>query len=282
VGLKATWGRVSEHHVYPLCWNVGHVGPIGATVRDVAAAYALIAGADPADPATHAQPPVELQALERADLTGVRLGLHRAYFEDADPAVVRRCEEALRACVERGATLVEIPGPDLNTVLWSHAVIILTEMATSLLPHIEQGSRRFGLDVRTNLAIGRYFSSTDYVHALRHRHLLTRRLLAQMQDVDALVTPTTATTAPEMPEAALPHGESNLQMTDGLMRFARVANLTGFPALAVPAGYDAAGLPVSLQFMGRPWEEGLLLRLGLAVEAAVERRAPPHRARLLP
>ncbi|MBX5481722.1 MAG: amidase [Myxococcaceae bacterium] len=281
VGLKATWGRISEHGVYPLCWHVGHVGPIGRTVRDVAAAYAVIAGADPLDPGSQAQPFVELDAMARADLSGIRLGIHRPYFEDADPDVVRACDEAVRALVAKGATVVDVPAPDLNTILWQHAVIILTEMVTCMMPAIDEDIRRFGLDVRTNLAIGRYFSSSDYVHALQHRHKLTRELLATMQNVDAIVTPTTATTAPEMPEQALPEGESNLVMTDGLMRFIRPANITGFPGIAVPAGYDRQGLPVSLHFMGRPWEEGLLLRLAAAVEEAVPPRTPARQVRLL-
>lgn len=281
VGLKATWGRISERGVFPLCWHVGHVGPIGATVQDVAAVYAVIAGPDPRDAATLAQPPVELEDWTRTDLRGVRLGLHRAWFEDADPEVVRACEHALQSCVQQGARVVEIPAPDLNTLLWSHAIIILSEMATSMLPHTEEDRRRFGLDVRTNLAIARSFTSTDYVHALRHRHRLTRDLLELMHSVDAIVTPTTATTAPNIPEAALPHGESNLVLTDGLMRFIRTANLTGFPALAVPAGYDARGLPISLHFMGRPWEESLLLRLGRVVEQHTERRVPARHTQLL-
>ncbi len=281
VGLKATWGRVSEHGVYPLCWHVGHVGPIGQTVRDVAATYAIIAGPDPLDDVSLHQPPVELAALGRKDLRGIRLGIHTPWFEDADADVVRRCKEALAALVAAGAEVVEIGAPDLNTLLWTHATIILSEMATSMNPHLKEHGGSHGLDVRANLAIGRYLSSTDYVHALRHRHKLTRDLLATLRTVDAIVTPTTASSAPALPESALPEGESNLQMTDALMRFVRAANVTGLPALAVPAGYDGQGLPVSLHLMGRPWEEALLLRMGLEVEKAVSRRTPPGAVRLL-
>jgi Asp-tRNA(Asn)/Glu-tRNA(Gln) amidotransferase A subunit family amidase len=275
VGLKATWGRIPETGVPPLCWNVAHVGPMGLTVDDVAAAYALLAGPDAHDVLSQAQPPAHLSGYERRGLEGVRLGVCPPYFEDADADVVTRCREALRALTDAGATVVELPPPDLNTVLWSHAVIILSEMATAMRPHVDEDSTRFALDSRTNLAIGRHFRATDLVHALRHRHKLTREYLALMQGVDVIVTPTTACTAPPIPEASLPEGESNLPVVDQLMRFVRVGNLTGFPALAVPAGFDAAGLPVSVQLLGRPWEEHLLLRLGRVIEASVERRVPP-------
>jgi Asp-tRNA(Asn)/Glu-tRNA(Gln) amidotransferase A subunit family amidase len=281
VGLKATWGRIPETGVPPLCWNVGHVGPMGLTVDDVAAMYALLAGPDGHDLVAQNQPPHHLSGYENASLAGVRLGICWPYFEDADAEVVARCKEAVKALTDAGATVVEIPPPDLNTVLWTHSCIILSEMSESMMPQLRERSSDFGLDSRTNLAIGRHFRATDLVHALRHRHRLTRELLALTANVDVIVTPTTATTAPRIPEETLPHGESNLPVVDALMRFIRLANLTGCPALSVPAGFDKAGLPVGVHLMGRPYEEHLLLRLGRVVERTVEHRTPPMHARAL-
>jgi Asp-tRNA(Asn)/Glu-tRNA(Gln) amidotransferase A subunit family amidase len=274
VGLKATWGRIPETGVPPLCWNVGHVGPMGLTVDDVAAMYALLAGPDGQDIVAQMQPPHHLSGYESTGLAGVRLGICWPYFEDADAEVVARCKEAVKVLTNAGATVVEIPPPDLNTILWTHSCIILSEMAASMMPHMREHTADFGLDSRTNLAIGRHFRATDFVHALRHRHRLTRELLALMANVDVIVTPTTATTAPPIPEATLPDGESNLPVVDALMRFIRLANLTGCPALSVPAGFDKAGLPVGFHLMGRPYEEHLLLRLGRVVERATEHRKP--------
>lgn len=282
VGLKATWGRIPETGVPALCWNVGHVGPMGLTVDDVAATYALLAGPDAHDFVSQAQPPSHLSGYENRNLSGVRLGICWPYFEDAERDVVQRCREAVKALTDAGAKVVEIPPPDLNTILWSHAVIILSEMATAMQEHVEEDSTRFALDSRTNLAIGRHFRATDLVHAMRHRQKLTREYLELMKTVDVVVTPTTACTAPPIPEDTLPEGESNLPVVDQLMRFVRVGNLTGFPALAVPAGFDGQGLPVSVQLLGRPWEEHLLLRLGRVIEAAAERRVPSVHVKALP
>ncbi|MBE2252964.1 MAG: amidase [Myxococcus sp.] len=275
VGLKATFGRISEAGVPPLCWNVGHVGPIGLTVGDVAAAYAVVAGPDAHDPISLHQPPLHLSQYENGDLEGIRLGVCHAYFDDADPDVVARCRAALEVLTRAGATLVELPPPDLNLILWSHSVIILSEMREAMHDEVLKDSTRFALDSRTNLAIGGHFTSRDYVHAMRHRQKLTREWLELMKTCDVVVTPTTACTAPLIPEAALPDGESNLPVVDQLMRFIRVGNLTGFPALSLPVGLDALGLPVGLQLMGRPYEEHLLLRLGRVVEASVPRTRPP-------
>jgi Asp-tRNA(Asn)/Glu-tRNA(Gln) amidotransferase A subunit family amidase len=276
VGLKATFGRISEAGVPPLCWNVGHVGPLGATVDDVAAAYLLVAGPDEHDPVSMRQPPLHLTDYEKTDLRGLRVGLCRAWFEDADADVVARCREALKVLTDAGATLVELPPPDLNLVLWSHAVIILSEMREAMHDEVLVDSTRFALDSRTNLAIGGHFSARDYVHAMRHRQKLTREWLELMKTCDVVVTPTTACTAPPIPEASLPDGESNLPVVDQLMRFIRIGNLTGFPALSLPVGLDALGLPVGFHLMGRPYEEHLLLRLGRVIEGALPPRPLPR------
>ena len=281
VGLKATFGRIPETGVPPLCWNPGHVGPLGLTVADVAIGYSLVAGPDEGDAVSWRQSPVHLTALGDGSLKGVRLGICRPYFDDADADVVARCRESVKALTEAGATVVELPPPDLNVMLWAHAIIILSEMATAMLPHTNEDSSRFGLDARTSLAIGRHFRATDYVHAMRHRHAITREYLELMKGVDAIVTPTTATTAPQINEKSLPDGESNLVLSDALLRFIRAGNLTGFPGLSVPAGYDALGLPIGVHLLGRPYEEHLLLRLGRVVEAAAPRRVPAHHVSVL-
>jgi len=95
-----------------------------------------------------------------------------------------------------------------------------------------------------------------------------------LRDVDAVVTPTTAIVAPTIAPDVFPSGESNLDTTSALMRFVFPSNLTGHPALTLPSGYDAEGMPVGVQLIGRPWEEHVLLRLGEAIEQLVERRAP--------
>lgn len=281
VGLKATWGRIPETGVPPLCWNVGHVGPMGLTVDDVAAMYAVLAGPDEHDLVSRMQPPPHLHGLNDGSLAGVRVGICRAWFEDADADVVARSRAAVESLTRAGAVIVEIDGPDLNTVLWTHSCLILSEMAQAMREAIAADVTRFGLDSRTNLAIGQHFTGTDYVHALRHRHAMTRDWLKLMSTCEVVATPTTAITAPAIPEAALPDGESNLPVVDALMRFIRVANLTGFPALSVPAGFDRQGLPVGVHLMGRPYEEALLLRLGRVIERDVEVRTPANHATVL-
>jgi Asp-tRNA(Asn)/Glu-tRNA(Gln) amidotransferase A subunit family amidase len=154
-------------------------------------------------------------------------------------------------------------------------------MAGAHVAHYAKHRREYGADTRLNLALARALKGYDYVHAQRLRARIWRHFEAALSRCDALITPATARTAPTIDAAALASGESNLIVTDQIMRFAPAANLTGLPAIAFPAGYDGAGLPVGLQAMGRPWSEALLLRLALVAEGVVERRAPKVHHRLL-
>lgn len=282
VGLKPTIGRISEHGAAPLCWSVAHLGPIGLTARDTAAAYAILAGVDPADPATAAQPPPTLASFGRADLRGVRLGVFRPWFEHADDAVVAACEEALAVLREAGVEVVEVALRDLELVRLAHLVIIASEMATARLGDDRAHRGELGFDTRLNFALARDLTATQYVHARRLRDRVTSALDAVLDLVDGLAVPATACTAPPIRADALASGESDLATLDRLMRFAPLANLTGHPAIAFPVGYDAAALPIGLQVIGRAWREDLLLELAHHVELRTPRRPPVRHYPVLP
>ncbi|MFI5243962.1 MAG: amidase [Gemmatimonadales bacterium] len=274
VGLKATFGRVSEHGAFPLCWSVAHNGPMATSVRDCARTYGLIAGPDPRDPLSLAHPAVEIDDAPPADLRGVTLGVYWPWFRHASPDVVQRCESLVRALVERGAALreVEIPGLDMMRV--AHIVTITGEMASAMMPYDRDHRRDFGLDARVNLATARSSSAAEYVRAQRIRTRAIAAFRRAFEGVDAIVTPATGVVAPRINPAAQPHGESDLSTTTEIMRFAFPSNLTGHPAISFPAGYDAGGLPIGLQAIGRPWGERMLLRIAGAAELIVERKAP--------
>lgn len=281
VGLKPTFGRVSEHGAAPLCWSVAHVGPIGASVRDVALAFALIAGPDPRDPGSLSRPPLEWPRFGDPDLRGIRVGVHRAWIEDADPPVVDACRRALEVLESAGARVIEVQVPELALFRVVHLVTIVSEMRASqaaLLPHHR---RDYGADTRLSLALAGMLRSEDYVHAQRVRTRLVRHLHELGSLVDVLATPTTPCTAPRIPRDALASGESNLPLTTRIMQYVQAANLAGLPAISVPCGKDPEGLPVGLQLMGRPWEESLLLRMAAVVEAGIPVRSAPMRVDLL-
>lgn len=274
VGLKPTFGRVSTHGSNSLCSSVGHYGPIAATVADMALAYMAIAGPDPRDPATTGQPAPAVGDFTSGDLTGIRLGVFRPWFEDADPPVVAACRAMLEQLVDRGATVVPIELPELAAMSAVHTFTIGLEMFAGYQQEVATQRRSFSLEARINFALLRHLSPTDYIQAQRHRVRLCRQFARVFDQVDAIVTPATACVATPIHPDAVSDGESDLGLTMKLMRFMQPGNLTGLPAISFPAGYDPDGLPIGMQAIARAWDEALLLRLAAVAEAIVVRIRP--------
>ena len=273
VGLKATFGRVSEVGAAPLCWSVAHVGPLAATVKDAALLYGIIAGEDPEDPQTHNQPPVHLTETSNQDLRGLVFGVYEPWFKDATPEIVAACEKALDIMRDKGAKIQSVEIPNLDELRIAHTVSISSEMATAMDPYYKKYRKTFGPDVRTNLALAKNFTSVDYIKAQRIRTKFIHFFEDLLLKVDAILTPTTGITAPPILNNGL-KGESDLSVLTEIMRFVTVGNLTGLPAISFPVGYDSSGLPIGMQAMGRHWDEALLLRLAGAVESDIARTAP--------
>jgi Asp-tRNA(Asn)/Glu-tRNA(Gln) amidotransferase A subunit family amidase len=267
VGVKATFGRISEHGAVPLCWSVAHIGPIGATVHDAALGYALMAGPDPADPNTLVQPAVDPQSLLAEELPPMRIGVYRPWFEHAQPEIVQACERAIGLAQSAGAEVREVDIPELDEMRIAHAITILSEMATSMSAHTSRLTE-FGSGVRINLALGRLLHSSDYVKAQQMRARAMRIFEEVFQACDVVATPATAVTAPPIPDAPLPHGWSDLSTVTELMRFIIPGNLCGLPALTLPVGADSNGLPIGLQLMANHWREDRLFQLASVIERA--------------
>lgn len=281
LGLKPTFGRVSEHGVAPVCWSVAHAGPIAGSVRDLALAYAVMAGPDPQDPFSQNGPAPCLRRPSEQRLSGLRLGIFSPWFEDAADDVVSQCRNAVEALTEAGLHLQEVEIPDLHLVRSVHLVTIVSEMASAHDLFYARHRQDYGLDTRLNLALGRSLTSRDFVHAQRLRNQIRARFDEVFSQVDLLVTPTTGITAPPHEADAVPHGESDLPKTMDIMRFAQAANLTGYPAITIPVGFDRSGKPIGLQLMARAFDESLLLNIASLLESRMPRKKAQVQVRLL-
>ncbi len=271
VGLMSTFGRVSEFGAAPLCWSVGHLGPIGANVEDVALTYAAIAGPDPRDPNTLHQPQPSIEGWNNPDLSGITLGIFTPWFKHASPEVVSSCEALLDKLVQAGAKTREIEIPELDSMRIAHVICILAEMAASMQNYREH-LNEFGDSVKVTLTLGQVFTSHDYLVAQRIRTRAMAIFNKVLQDVDVIVTPATGMTAPKIPVTGKHSGWSDMSVDTEMMRYVFPGNLTGLPAITFPAGYDKQGLPIGMQVMGRPWEEKRLLQIAYAAEQVVDRK----------
>jgi Asp-tRNA(Asn)/Glu-tRNA(Gln) amidotransferase A subunit family amidase len=173
----------------------------------------------------------------------------------------------------RGAEVKQIEIPHLDEMRIAHAITILVEIATNMERHAKQW-KACGAPTRVNLLLGRAATAHDYLQAQRVRTRGLEVFNALYTEVDAIVTPATALTAPAIPASGIEQGWSDLNTVTELMRYAFPGNLLGFPAVSFPVGYDSSGLPIGMQAMGPHWSENLLLRIANVAGRLVERRRP--------
>ena len=190
------------------------------------------------------------------------------------PRLGRSIRAVTRSPSEMGATVQEIEIPELDEMRVAQALTILAEMAANMALH-EAHWDELSPSTRVNLTLGRVSTAADYLQAQRVRTRAIGHFRRAFADCDLILSPTTAVTAPVVPDNCEADGWSDLNTVTELMRFAMPGNLTGLPAIAFPVGYDPRGLPTSMQAMARPWEEHLLLRVAYAAELVVARRRPP-------
>ena len=269
-GLKPTYGRVSRAGIMPLSFSLDHAGPLTWTVEDAAIVLQAIAGHDPRDPASSDRPASDYRsALARPELSRVRLGIARSMFERdcvASDEMRTAFEAAVGVLRGLGASISEVELPPL--ALYSAAAFLISR-AEGFAIHektLRERPQDYGTLARDRLTIGAYIRGSDMVQAMRRRRTLAEATAAAMAGVDAILLPT-------VPDAAPPLGELAPYFGTERPPYMRPFNLTGQPALSVCNGYDRAGLPLSLQIVGRCFDEATVLRIGHAYEQAASWRA---------
>jgi Asp-tRNA(Asn)/Glu-tRNA(Gln) amidotransferase A subunit family amidase len=260
VGLKPTFGRVSKRGVAPLSWSLDHTGPITRTVADAALVFQSIAGYDPADPDAVDAPETDVLAGLDGGAAGLRIGVPTNFFFDAvTPEVGDAVHAALEVLAGAGATLVDVAVPDVELTAELVATIVGVEAALIHQEEMRSRSQDYTEDTRHRLAGGALIAGTAYVDALHRRRRVAAGLRAAMSDVDVLATPTLPVTAP-------PYGSAPGEVMPVLSRLTAPLNAAGLPALALPCGFGSNGLPISLQLVGRPFDEATVLRVGHAFQ----------------
>ena len=281
VGLRPTYGRVSNHGVVPLAWSMDTVGPMTRTVEDCALMFGAIAGFDPKDAGSAPRACDDyLQALG-GDCRGLRIGIVPGYFfEHLQAPVHDAVKEALAAFVDLGAELVDVDIRNIHGNISAQLTIESAEPSTYHQRNLRERPEDYGDDVRTLLEAGEMLLATQYLQAQRYRALLRAEFLDAFRRVDVFV-------CPSLPFVATRIGETRVEIEPGrqedmlsaIMQFTGVASLTGLPSMNVPCGFDPHGLPIGMQIIGRPFAEATLLRAGHAFQQATgfHKRAPALR-----
>jgi aspartyl-tRNA(Asn)/glutamyl-tRNA(Gln) amidotransferase subunit A len=274
-GLKPTYGRIPRTGVVPLAWSLDHLGVLTRTVEDAALLLGIVAGHDDGDPTSAtAAVPDYMTALERPR-EDVRLGVPRQLFDDnCDPAILDCFEVALSELGRLGVEVVVVPSMSMPEVLATTYPALLAEAATYHLPDLQARIDEYGPDLRVFFAAGLLVDAESYLRCQRSRERLRRMQLAQLEGVDGFILPTVGFLADVIPDRA--EGLSFLS-GDVFPLYTMAYNLTGLPAISVPAGFTPSGLPVGLQVVGRPFDEASVLAIAQQYQRATpwfERRPP--------
>ncbi|HYP99194.1 MAG TPA: amidase [Polyangiaceae bacterium] len=264
-GLKPTYGRIPQTgHGLPGAMSVVHLGPIGASSRDLASFLEYASGADSGDPSSLIAPARESGEFARAlgrGVRGLRIGIDEDDWASLADDVAGPGREALDALERAGAVLV---GVKVRLARFAAAIGYLTigvEAFTAMSQIREHHMDELGHDMQLFLAGLETFRPDDYVDAQRIREKLCQELAETLRQVDVIAMPATAISAPSVTDEEARLGFIDPPVLDALCRFAFLANVTGAPAGVAPVGHDKNGMPVGLQILGDAWDEACVLQV---------------------
>jgi aspartyl-tRNA(Asn)/glutamyl-tRNA(Gln) amidotransferase subunit A len=276
VGLKPTYGRISRAGIIPLSWSLDHAGPMARTVADVALLLQAMAGPDRRDPSAALAPIPDYLASLYTDLKGIRLGVLRSYFfAAADPEIIAAVDKAINTMQQLGAVVYDVELPYAQYGSSASWAIAYTEAFAFHRANFFARAHDYTPAFLHKITGAACLTAEERLTAQRLRQVISAEFVAALAAVDALVTPTTAYPA---------HPINGKSPQADMRSLTRPVSLTGLPALAVPCGFTTAGLPISMQLIGRAWEESTVLRIGHAYEQAAGWywQRPPLEARPLP
>ena len=288
-GVKPTYGRVSRWGIIAFASSLDQAGPMTKSVRDAAIMLEAMSGHDPKDSTSADIPVPDFEGMLTGDIRGMTVGIPKEYRMDGMPEAIDELWASGRSMLEdAGAALVDISLPHTKYALPAYYVVAPAEASSNLARYdgVRYGHRAtlgqgddiatmyektraegFGDEVKRRVMIGTYvlsagFYDAYYNHARKVRALIKKDFEDVFADgIDAILTPAT-------PSAAFPLGQKfddpvQMYLNDV---FTVTVNLAGLPGISVPAGLDPDGLPLGLQLIGKPWEEGELLDFALAIE----------------
>ena len=272
VGIKPTYGLVSRRGVFPLAYSLDHVGPLTRTVRDNALLLDLIAGHDPHDPGSAPHGASGFTAALDGGAKGLRIGVIRHFYTTdmpAEPEVASGIEAAAAKLAALGADVREVSTAPLAEYLAVNRTILTSEAFALHEQWMRDRPQDYGALARERIMAGAFVRAADYVNATRLRRKMADAFHALFSGIDV------ALTASSMDLPCRIDDPKAVEYT--YARQARAPfNITGGPALSIPAGFSRSGLPLAIQLVGKPYTEALLYRVANAYEQSEDwvRRHP--------
>jgi aspartyl-tRNA(Asn)/glutamyl-tRNA(Gln) amidotransferase subunit A len=254
VGLKPGWAELSCDGVVPLSHTLDHIGPLARSVTDAAIVYHVLAG-------------LPAQALPARPVGGLRIGVLRDYFEELLEPDVRACVDSVQGqLLEAGASLVDVRLPHAADITAIYLGIVFGEAAAVHARALEERGERYQPGVRLRLEAARFVLAEDYVLARRGRGMLRAEVDHALEACDVLMAPTLPIEAPPIGANSVTIDGTSHPIRNLMLRLTQPFNISGHPAVTIPCGRTANGLPCGLQLIGRRGATGSLLESALACE----------------
>jgi aspartyl-tRNA(Asn)/glutamyl-tRNA(Gln) amidotransferase subunit A len=274
VGFKPTYGRVSLRGVFPLSWNLDHVGPLTKCVKDAALILQVISTYDPIDPASIKMLTGDYLGHLADKMEGRKIALGVGEFiETSEPEALDAVRKTAKVFESLGCTVQEVDVSWMREAALANTTMTRADGAAVHRERLKEHPDWFGEDIRRRLEDGAKTTSTEYVLARRAQAEVRKRCEQFFESYDFLITPTAAIAAPTI------EGHDAVEQAGQLTRFTAPFNLAGLPALSLPCGFTKGGLPIGLQIVSRPWADAKVLNAGYAFEQATEwHKRRPHLA----
>jgi aspartyl-tRNA(Asn)/glutamyl-tRNA(Gln) amidotransferase subunit A len=254
VGLKPGWGEVSADGVVPLSRQLDHVGPLARSVDDATVMYRVMRGESPAPLPSH----LEVQGLRLAVLGG--------YFDERLSPEVERVVRLAYDTIARSAILTSATLPHAGDIAPVYLHLVLADAAAYHAASLQQRPHAYTDNVRIRLEMGRHVLAEDYVRALRGRDVITHEVNRALAEVDALLLPALSIEAPPIGASTVAVNGGEEPVRTAMLRCTQPFNVSGHPAISIPCGASASGLPIGLQIVGHRGKTTELLRIARAIE----------------
>ena len=263
VGFKPTHGRVSLRGVFPLSWNLDHVGPLTKCVKDAALVLQAISIYDPFDPTSSKMLTGDYLGHLVDNIVGRKIALGVGdYIEGADPEVINAICEAAKVFEAMGCRVQDVNVDWMRDAALANKTMTQSDGAAVHRDRLREHPEMFGEDIRRRLEDGAKTTSTEYILARRIQTEIRKRCEQFFESHDLLLTPTTPIPAPTI------EGHDAVEQAGRLTRFTAPFNLAGLPALSIPCGFTKEELPIGLQIVARAWADSKVLNAGYAFEQA--------------
>ena len=268
VGLKPTYGRASRVGVASLSWSLDHVGPLSRNVTDAALVMQAMSGYDRRDPGTANVAVPDMVSGIDAGVAGKKIGIPVNYYTDrVAPEAAEAAKVAAATFEKLGAQLVEVEIPMAEHIVPTEWAIMMPEATAYHMDYLRNSPEKFTDEVRTLLEVGAAEPAVDYVNAMRLRTLIQTAWNEMFTGIDVLLAPTVVAPATLRSDPFVRWEDGTVEAaTAAYVRLSAPANVTGLPALSVPAAFTADGLPLGVQILGKPFAEPEILTFGYALE----------------